>query len=116
MNSIDFPLLLVIPAKAQGYPVKISRCRRERNRLSNFVLAGLVPAIHALERLKQRRGYADQVRARRLETISSESGTSHPWKKNFSGRPCAKAGIQRRQTLAAAGLDLRFRQGDGNLR
>jgi len=31
------------------------------------VLAGLVPAIHAFEHPKQRRGCADQVRARRLK-------------------------------------------------
>src|SRR5216683_4679458 len=40
---------------------------KRTNRLFDFVLAGLVPATHALERLKQRRGYAEQVRARRIK-------------------------------------------------
>jgi hypothetical protein len=44
--------------------------RREGNRRANFVLAGLVPAIHALGRSRQRRGCADQVRARRPKCVS----------------------------------------------
>ena len=34
-----------------------------------FVLAGLGPAIHALQRRNQRRGYAGQARARRLHGV-----------------------------------------------
>src|SRR6266566_7172777 len=60
-----------MPAFAQGCPGKIFRRRRERTRLSNFVLAGLGPAIHALARSKERRRCADQVRARRLKIVAA---------------------------------------------
>jgi hypothetical protein len=76
--------LFVISAKAQGCSAKFLRRQSEKNRRPDFVLAGLDPAIHALGRSKQRRGYAGQARARRSE------------KENFPGQPCAKAGIQRR--------------------
>ena len=36
---------------------------------ANFFLAGLVPAIHAFERPKQRRRCAEQVRARQLGLV-----------------------------------------------
>ena len=57
---------IVIPAKAQGCPGKMLRSNKRGNRPNNFVLSGLVPAIQAFEEPKERRGCADQVRARRL--------------------------------------------------
>jgi len=63
----------------QSRPTTGSRgkSRRDEERdTPNFVLAGLVPAIHGLERLKRRRGYAEQVRARRLEIICCKPWTS----------------------------------------
>jgi hypothetical protein len=57
--------LLAIPAFAQGCPGKILRRQPKGNRLRQLVLAGLDPAIHAFGRPKQRRGCADQVRAKR---------------------------------------------------
>jgi homogentisate 1,2-dioxygenase len=60
------------PASRQGCPGKILRLNKRGNRPNNFVLAGLGrlgPAINAFEEPKQRRGCADQVRARRLGVI-----------------------------------------------
>jgi very-short-patch-repair endonuclease len=71
---------------------KILRRQKEGNRLPRFVLAGLDPAIHAFGRPKQRRGCADQVRARRLQVVSSESKPSYPCRGNFPGQPCGKRG------------------------
>jgi hypothetical protein len=52
--------------RCAGLSGENSATEQEGNRPNNFVLAGLGPAIHALEKPKQRRGCADQVRARRL--------------------------------------------------
>jgi hypothetical protein len=52
-----------------GLSGEILRPQKRGNRPNNFVLAGLGPAIHAVEEPKQRRGCADQVRARRLGVI-----------------------------------------------
>jgi hypothetical protein len=54
------------PRESAGVSGENSTAEQQGNRPNNFVLAGLVPAIHAFEGPKQRRGYADQVRARRL--------------------------------------------------
>jgi hypothetical protein len=72
------------------------RRQKEGNRLPRFVLAGLDPAIHAFGRPKQRRGCADQVRARRLQVVSSESKPSYPCRGNFPGQPCCVRGREER--------------------
>jgi hypothetical protein len=74
-----------MPAFAQGCPGKILRPDNGAKRPADFVLAGLVPwafsprtssvGIHAFERPKQRRGCADQVRARRLKIDFYEDKT-----------------------------------------
>jgi hypothetical protein len=69
--------------------VRGKSCGRIRRKPApGFVLAGLVPwafsprtgsvGIHAFERPEERRGYADQVRARRPWVGSSESPTGYP--------------------------------------
>jgi hypothetical protein len=60
-SPLPFP-----PPRAAGLSGENFATEQEGNRPNNFVLAGLGPAIHALEKPKQRRGCADQVRARRL--------------------------------------------------
>src|SRR5271163_1368448 len=77
-----------IPVTPQGCPGKIFRSQKQRSRPGYFVLAGLDPAIHAFGRTKQRRGYAGQARARRLEIVSREPYTSFPCRRNFPGQPC----------------------------
>jgi len=86
----------------QGYPGKILQRRKEEHGAPNFVLACLVPwassprtrsvGIHALERLKQRRGYAEQVRARRFNIVCCESWTSEACKNFFPVQPCHDMG------------------------
>src|SRR5882672_10726061 len=70
-----------IPAFAQGGPGKLLRRQREKNPHPSLVLAGLDPAIHALDWSKQRRGYAGRARARRCEIVSREFDTSQPCRK-----------------------------------
>jgi len=73
-SAILFPVF-VIPAKAQGCPGKLLQRQSEKNRLLNFVLAGLVPAIHALGRSKQ------DVDTRVKPVIVFRESTSEPGKK-----------------------------------
>ena len=82
-----------LPAFAQGCRDKILRAAKEGGRLPHF--AGLDPAIHAFGYPKQRRGCADQIRARRPQMVSGEPRTSHPRRENFPGQPCAFAGMTR---------------------
>jgi len=84
---------------APGFPlsrraVRGKSCGGKRKEIGSrvFVLAGLDPAIHAFGRPKQRRGCADQVRARRLQVVSSESKPSYPCRGNFPGQPCRASG------------------------
>ena len=61
-----------------------------------FVLAGLDPAIRAFRRPEQRRGCADQVRARRLHIVwcTAQSGVGR--RRSFPGQPCVCAGMTAR--------------------
>jgi hypothetical protein len=81
--------MLLFRSHTQGCPGKILRRQKEGNRLPRFALAGLDPAIYAFGRSKQRRGCADQVRARRLQMVSCESQTSNPCRGNFPDSPAA---------------------------
>jgi hypothetical protein len=80
--------MLLFRSHTQGCPGKILR-QKEGNRLPRFVLAGLDPAIYAFGRPKQRRGCADQVRARRLKMVSCESQASNPCRNNLPDSPAA---------------------------
>src|SRR6266849_6510776 len=100
---------LVILAKAQGCAAKSwgGEGKEIASPISSWPgSARLGPAIHALGRSRQRRGWADQIRARRLEIVSCGSGTSSSFKKIFPGQPCAKAGIHLDQWLWIPALRL----------
>src|SRR5271155_4344941 len=62
---------------------KLCDAGSNRRRRANFVLAGLVPATHAFFAPKRRRrGYADQVRARRFWVLAGFGGyvgADAPW-------------------------------------
>ena len=111
-----------MPAFAQGCPGKILRPDNRAKRPTDFVLAGLVPwafsprtssvGIHAFESPKQRRGCADQVRARqrKIDFYEDKTGSNMAAARLASLAP---AGIVSRSRGDGAGL-FRSPLGDGN--
>jgi len=79
--------------------------------------ARLPPIPIALERAKQRRGYAEQVRARRLKIVCCESQTSSACKNIFPGQPYrargrVRVGVQPAAEASAA-LSVKLSAVDG---
>src|SRR2546429_8041782 len=70
----------------QGCPGKILRHPGEGIRPSISSWPGATRPSTPWERLRRRRGYADQVRARRVEVIFCAPSTSHSYKKIFPGQ------------------------------
>src|SRR2546429_4097894 len=71
----------------QGCPGKILRHPGEGIRPSISSGRGSTRPSTPWERLRRRRGYADQVHARRINVVSCASNTRPSYKKIFPGQP-----------------------------